>query len=55
MAINQKEMDLMWVAMSLADKKYSRKVGTPNTLKIITVVEKFIADKKLLCYETYYF
>lgn len=47
----EKELAILRLAVDLAEKKASSKVvNSPDVKRIISIVERFIKDKKLICY-----
>tara|TARA_B110000285_G_scaffold110119_1_gene125047 strand:+ start:3276 stop:4688 length:1413 start_codon:yes stop_codon:yes gene_type:complete len=51
MKYEEKELAILRLAVDLAEKKASsRIVNSPDVKKIISIVERFIKDKKLICY-----
>ena len=51
MKYEEKELAILRLAVDLAEKKASSKVvNSPDVKRIISIVERFIKDKKLICY-----
>ena len=51
LTFNNKELDILRSAVDNAEKRIGHMmVSSPDTQKIIQIVEKFIRDKKLICY-----